>query len=100
MSRASEERAAAKRAQHRRELEDFAASFRRMAAQQAYAGVDGEYVAFAIAATFEEISRHYDTCAEPLLNQALAAARYHLRGPSGANDRRGKLPALSDGPGH
>jgi hypothetical protein len=100
VSRASEQRAAAKRAEQRRQIEDFAASFRQRAAQQSYAGCDGEYVAYAVASVFDELYRHWDTVPEPVLRQALAAARYHLQGPSGANDPRGRLPSLSDGPGH
>jgi len=79
---------------------EFAASLRRKAHMQAYAGFDGDYVANALCAAMESVVLHWRDVPAPVRNDLLKAARYHFDGPSGQRDPRGNLPALSDGPGH
>lgn len=98
----SELKASARRREIAARLVAGAAELRRRAQQDSLAGMHGNYVANALAAAMEDVSRRDPEDGGPGISDLLAACHHLLDGPDGVNDhsREGVASRLMRGPGH
>jgi hypothetical protein len=102
VSRAEEERAYRRLAEEKDQLQRGARELRRVARQDAYAGIRGDFTANALAALLESVQLHWTELPVSIRSDALAAARYLLDGPDGHHDPRPSAgrEAIQQGDGH